>query len=227
LIAFLGAAACARPVRPTAEDVPPSAGPVPTVSVSPTPSPELSTAAPTPTPVVTTSASTQMPPPQPTRSYANALTLSLSSSVSGKPTLHMGGAPFVFTANIVNDTASYSFPLFTLVVSVGHCTCNTGPLGIAPMGAMGWYHNGAWMSIPYDHEGGGMDYLGVDQGFGYFVLAPGDAMHIQLRVSLDPNGTPPTFVNGASSIHVTLVRPDWSFFPGVPAAGIPINVAAV
>jgi hypothetical protein len=226
LIAFLGAAACAQPGQPAAQDGPDSADPASTVSASPTPSPVVSTVAPsqTPTPVVTTSAYTQVPAPQPTRSYANALTLTLSSSVPGEPTLHMGGAPFVFTANIVNDTASLSLP-FTLVVSVGMCTCNHGPIPIAPMGAMGWLQNGVWTSIPYDHEGTGMDYLGVDQGFGYKVMFPGTAMPVTLRVSLDPNGTQPTYFNGNSQIHVTLVQPDRSLFPGVPAAGIPINVA--
>jgi hypothetical protein len=226
LIAFLGAAACAQPGQPTAQDGPASAGLVPTVSASPTPSPVVSTAAPspTPTPVVTTSSPTQAPVPQPTHSYANALALTLSSSVSGTPTLHMGGAPFVFTANIVNDTASLSLP-FTLVVSVGMCTCNKGPIPIAPMGAMAWLQNGVWTAIAYDHEGTGMDYLGVDQGFGYKVMFPGTTMPVTLRVSLNPNGTQPMYVNGVAAIHVTLVQPDRSLFPGVPAAGIPINVA--
>ena len=72
-----------------------------------------------------------------------------------------------------------------------------------------------------------MDYIGVDQGFGYFVIASGDAMHVTLRVSFDPDVppyTPPTFVNGASSIDVSLVEPDHTFFPQVPTAKIPINV---
>jgi hypothetical protein len=227
LVAFLGAAACAQPGQPTAQDGPDSGAPVSAVSASPTPSPVVSTVAPTPTPtpVVTTSASTQVPAPQPTHSYANALTLTLSSSVSGKPTLHMGGAPYVFTVNIVNDTASSSSPPSTLVVSIGMCTCSTGPIPIAPTGAMGWDQNGVWTSIPYDREGTGMDYLGVVQGFGDFLIPSGDALHFTLRVSLDPNGTQPTYVNGISQIHVTLVQLDHTFFPGVPAAGIPINVA--
>jgi hypothetical protein len=136
----------------------------------------------------------------------------------------MGGAPFVFTANIVNDTATLANP-FELVVSIGLCSCNPGSIPIAPMGAMAWNHNGAWAPIPYDHQGLGMDYLGVDQFSEYLVMQPGDAVHFTLRVSLDPNGTQPTFVNGGTSIYAALVRPSRALFPGVPAASIPINVA--
>jgi hypothetical protein len=183
---------------------------------------------PTTAPVVVTAGAN--PTPAPARSYAKALALTISTGVSGTPKVHMGGAPFVFTANIVNDTASSSYPLFTLVVSVGHCSCNPSPMvSLAPTGAMAWNRDGAWTSIPYDREGGGMDYVGVDQGFGYLVIPSGASMHFTLRVSLDPNVppyTPPTFVNGVSAIDVSLVQVDRSFFPQVPTARVPIDVLA-
>jgi hypothetical protein len=140
----------------------------------------------------------------------------------------MGGAPFVFTANVVNDTAALSLP-FTLVVAVGHCSCNpSNMIKTAPPGAMAWNRNGVWTSIPYDLVGGGTDYLYVDQFSGYLVMYPGDVAHYTLEVSFDPNVppyTPPTFVNGTSTIDVTMVQMGRTLFPQVPSVSIPINVA--
>jgi hypothetical protein len=144
----------------------------------------------------------------------------------------MGGAPFEFTVDIINNTPALSYPLFTLVVSMGHCSCSTSNMvAIAPSGAMSWRQtNGSWETIPYVREGGGMDYVGVDQGFGLLVVPSGTTAQFTIRVSLFPNAppyTPPTYVAGKGTIDISLVQPDRSFFPTVPApaASLPIDVA--
>jgi hypothetical protein len=173
--------------------------------------------------------STPTPAAQPPTSAPSAVAaLPTTQILAGSGTsLSPGGPALEFTVTITNGTAS---PIrdFTLVVSMGHCSCIQAPTSPMPAGTMQMWDagRGKWQSVPYVTEGTGMDFLA-----GYLVppfdFARGARITYQLRVALNAAQSA-TVVNGQATIDVTLEHgptlPDYR--GSISAASLPITVTA-
>ncbi|MEU0502650.1 hypothetical protein [Nocardia sp. NPDC005998] len=110
-----------------------------------------------------------------------------------------------------------------LVVSLGHCTCNSGPLKMMPTGSMRMLDaaTNTWQTVPYVAEGGGTDFL-TKTLVAPFELDHGQTTTYELELAL-PTDLP---VNaGESAIHVTMTDVSTNKPIGAtPTASLPITV---
>jgi hypothetical protein len=131
----------------------------------------------------------------------------LFATITGLPqnaTLATGGGWLQFTGTITNGTGSTAAEIAP-VLSLGHCTCSDPDLGMAPLAQMQALDpaTGAWHDIPFDREGGGMDYIGAVQ-VPATDLAPGATRSVTYRIQINARQPYPIH-NGAGSIDVSIV----------------------
>jgi hypothetical protein len=118
------------------------------------------------------------------------------------PSLAVGGAPMIFTLVITNGTA-VPYTDFMPIVSIGHCSCIHTPVAMAPDGTLELRQNdGTWMTIPYDREGTGTDYLYVNQ-VSPVTLLTGQSISFTYRIRINASQVP-TVTNGETSLDIVL-----------------------
>jgi hypothetical protein len=117
-------------------------------------------------------------------------------------TVRPGGPPMRYSVTLVNTTAN-DIAQVGMVVSLSHCSCGTPGLQMMPQGSMRMLdpNTNAWVAVPYDREGGGMDFI-LETLVPPFDLKHGETVTYQLemRMKADQGFT----VNkGGGAIHVT------------------------
>lgn len=141
-----------------------------------------------------------------------------------RTTVRPGGAALRFDLTLVNTTTT-DHPQIGLVVSLGHCSCDTAGSAILPAGRMRMFDAGtdAWLSVPYVAEGTGTDFLTTTL-VPPFALEHGQSIHYRLELRLNASQTF-TVVHGAASIDTTLTNAGTHVPLGVsPTASLPITV---
>lgn len=132
--------------------------------------------------------------------------IDVSIAAQGDTTVRPGGAPMRFTVTLVNngpDVAEVG-----MVVSLGHCSCGLGGAAMMPSGSMRMLdpRTDAWVDVPYDTEGTGMDYI-TQNLVPPFPLTHGQTVTYQLEMALDAD--PDHSVRaGKGGINVTPTVPD-------------------
>ncbi len=118
----------------------------------------------------------------------------------------MGGEPMRFSVTLDNNGADID--KVGLVVSLGHCSCGPPGASMMAMGSMRMLdpETNAWVTVPYDREGTGMDYI-MGTLVKPFPLSHGQTVTYQLEMRLDAD-QPFTVTDGESSINVALTDPD-------------------
>lgn len=133
-----------------------------------------------------------------------------------------GAAPMRFDVTLVNTTTIDDAQV-GLVVSLGHCTCNPGPLKMMPNGSMRMLDAGTntWQTVPYVTEGGGTDFL-TRALVAPFALDHGQTTTYQLELELDADHPVDA---GESAIDVTMTDVSTNRPIGAsPTASLPITV---
>ncbi len=167
-------------------------------------------AAPLTSPDITTSvqpaSATAAPqaPASPTEASAGGINASITPE--GSTAVRVGGEPMRFSVTLDNTGADID--KVGLVVSLGHCSCGPPGASMMAMGSMRMLdpQTNAWVTVPYDREGTGMDYI-MGSLVPPFPLSHGQTITYQLEMQLDAD-QPFTVTEGKSSINVTLTDPD-------------------
>jgi hypothetical protein len=148
--------------------------------------------------------------------------IDVAISAESPTTIRPGAAPMRFNVTLVNNTDTDDAQV-GLVVSLGHCTCNPGPVKIMPAGSMRMLDPGTntWQTVPYVAEGGGTDYL-TRTLVAPFTLNHGETTHYQLELELN---TDHPVEAGESAIDVTMTDVSTNKPIGAsPTASLPITV---
>jgi hypothetical protein len=151
-----------------------------------------------------TSATPQAPKPEPAGSFDR---VDVAIAAQGTTTVRPVGPPVRFTVTVVNNGPDIA--AVALVVSLGHCSCTQPGPGAAmmPEGSMRMLdpQTNAWVDVPYDTEGSGMDYIS-ESLVAPFPLAHGQTVAYQLEMALDADQDS-TVNDGKSRINVTPTDP--------------------
>jgi hypothetical protein len=192
--------------------VPATGSPQPPTSAAITPS--ATTPPPTTPPAVTV-------PPTSSKPLSGLLTIRITG-LPAAPILAVGGPSIQFTVVITNGTA-ITYDDFTPIVSLAHCTCTQTPVPMAPDGTLAVRQpDGTWMTVFFDREGGGTDFLRINQ-VGAVTLHSGASISFTYRMSLNASQVA-TVTNGETSLDVTLVNLP-AYIPILGASkGVPLRI---
>jgi hypothetical protein len=145
-------------------------------------------------------------------------------AAQGDTTVQPGGPPLRFTVTMVNNGPDIAE--VGMVVSLGHCSCGLGGAAMMPPGSMHMLdpQSNAWVEVPYDTEGTGMDYI-TETLVPPFPLTHGQTVTYQLEMALDAD--PDHSVKaGKGGINVTPTVPSDPMRYGFRYAKfLPISVA--
>jgi hypothetical protein len=145
-------------------------------------------------------------------------------AAQGDTTVHPGGPPVRFTVTMVNNGPDIG--AVGMVVSLGHCSCSPPGAAMMPPGSMHMLdaQSNAWVEVPYDTEGTGMDYI-TQNLVPPFPLTHGQTVTYQLEMALDTD--PDHSVQaGKGGINVTPTDPSDPMRYGFRYAKfLPITVA--
>ena len=171
-------------------------------------------------PQVTTSA----PQAPGTQANGSAGGIDVTIAAQDPTTVRPGGAPMRFSVALVNTT-TIDIAQVGMVVSLGHCSCNSSGARMMPAGSMRMLNpdTNTWVPVPYDREGGGTDYINQTL-VPPFVLNRGQTVTYQLELQLDTNQD---FAvgSGKSAVNVTMTDVTTHKAIGVrPTASLPIAV---
>jgi hypothetical protein len=134
-----------------------------------------------------------------------------------------GGPAVRFRVTVTNRSAQTYSNVLPLV-SLGHCTCTANTL--FPAGTLQEREStsNVWMTIPYDVEGFGADYLKVSEPGGIQMISPGGVASFEYRVALKP-ATSAQVTTGQAALDVTLIAlPGHTPIGAAPSASAPIAV---
>ncbi len=164
------------------------------------------------------------PAPQLPQSHGSAGGIDVTIAAQDPTTLRPGGAPMRFSVTLVNTTTT-DFAQVGMVVSLGHCSCGAPGSQMMPAGSMRMLDpdTKAWVTVPYDVEGTGMDFI-HETLVPPFVLEHGQTITYQLEVQLNAQQDF-TVGKGGSAINVTMTNVTTNTAIGVsPTASLPIAV---
>jgi hypothetical protein len=133
--------------------------------------------------------------------------IDITIAAQGSTTVRPGGPPIHFNVTLVNNGPDIA--RVGMVVSLGHCSCSP-PWAGAPMIPDGSMYmldtqTNAWVEVPYDTEGSGMDYI-LQNLVPPFPLVHGQTATYQLKMALDADQDN-TVQKGTSAINVTPTDP--------------------
>lgn len=175
-------------------------------------SPAASSKQPTaPSSAVATSASpspavSSTPAPVTGASGTGRLTVAISS-VAADPALIFGGQPLTFTVTLRNGSGS-TYRDISPLVSIGHCSCSTSPVSLAPRGTLAELDSstGNWHPVAYITEGTGTDFLLESPQQPPLTLVPGATASFTFKVAFAPLADQsPTERAGQTSVDVNIV----------------------
>jgi hypothetical protein len=133
--------------------------------------------------------------------------IDVTIAARGSTTVRPGGPPIHFTVTLLNNGPDIA--RVGMVVSLGHCSCSPPWSGASmiPDGSMYMLdtQTNAWVEVPYDTEGSGMDYI-TENLVAPFPLTHGQTVTYQLKMALDADQED-TVDNGNSAINVTPTDP--------------------
>ncbi|MDT5364009.1 MAG: hypothetical protein QOC69_5771 [Mycobacterium sp.] len=137
--------------------------------------------------------------------HGSAGGIDVTLAAQGSTTVRPGGPPMRFTVTLVNTTTT-DIDQVGMVVSLGHCSCSPSGARMMPAGSMRMLDPStqAWVTVPYDSEGTGMDYIN-ETLVPPFVLIHGQTITYQLQMQLHADQGF-TVGNGESDISVTMTN---------------------
>lgn len=159
-----------------------------------------------------------------TQSHGSAGGIDVTITAQDPTTVRPGGTPMRFSVTLVN-TMTTDIAQVGMVVSLGHCTCSSTATGMMPAGSMRMLDpdTKAWVTVPYDAEGTGMDFI-YQTLVPPFVLNHGQTITYQLELQLDADQYYPVG-KGESVLNVTMTDVRTKTAIGVaPTASLPIAV---
>ncbi|WP_147471572.1 hypothetical protein [Nocardia stercoris] len=166
----------------------------------------------------------KVPPQAPADVHASTTADGLYIEVSApeSTTVHPG-TPVRFDVVVQNSTSG-DFTGVGVVVSLGHCGCNPGPMKTMPAGSMQLEAaDGSWQPAPYVTQGGGTDFLGRTL-VPAFSLSAGQSVTYHLKLEVDPA---PNLVAGSTRFEATRTDPS-AHAPtpvsSTPTASIELNI---
>ena len=166
------------------------------------------------------------PAPQGPGTHANGSAGGIDVTISAQDptTVRPGGTPMRFSVTLVNTTTA-GLAQVGMVVSLGHCSCSPLGASLMPAGSMRMLDpdTKTWVTVPYVHEGTGMDFISRTL-VPPFVLEAGQTITYQLQMQLDAHQNF-TVGKGVSSVDVTMTNVTTNTAIGEsPTTALPIAV---
>jgi hypothetical protein len=150
--------------------------------------------------------------------------IDITIAAQDSTTIRPGGPPMRFNVALVNTTAN-DMGQIGMVVSLGHCACGPPGARMMPSGSMRMLdpNTNAWVDVPYDREGTGMDFI-----YGTLVppfeRKPGETVTYQLEMQINAEQNV-TVGKGDGAVNVTRTDVTTHSAIGVfPTASLRISV---